>query len=576
MGMTAWGVYMRLRLRLCSMLVLGLALAVPLAAPSPARAQGDPEPGGGERVELRILAINDFHGNLLPPAGGIKLPDPDDPEQTVAVPAGGAEAMATLITQRRAGRPNAIFVAAGDLIGASPLLSGILHDEPTIDSLSKMGLEASAVGNHEFDDGLAELLRLQHGGCPPGQPDCADSERFAGAGFQYLAASTIDDATGQPVLPPYHVREFEGVPVAFIGLTLKGTPGIVVPSGVAGLTFKDEAETVNALVPELRAKGIEAIVVLIHEGGYPTGGINECPGISGAITEIVPKLDPAVDLVISGHTHKAYVCEIDGRLVTSADKFGTLVTEIDLTLDRNSRDVVTAKAENLVVRTEELARDPQQTALIEHYQKIVQPLAERVVGHVAAALTKEETPAGETTLGDVIADAQLAATRPERASGAEIAFTNPGGVRTELPFRNGGAVTYADLFAVQPFGNSLVTMELTGRQIERLLEQQWLDQPKPRILHVSAGFTYRWDGARPPGERVDPASMMLHGRPIEPDGAYRITVNSFLAEGGDGFSVLKEGKDRVTGPYDVDALADYFGEIELVKPGPLDRIGRVD
>lgn len=533
-------------------------------------------PAASSEVALRILAINDFHGNLLPPSGGIKIPDPANPGKTIAVPAGGSEAMATLVSQLRSGAPNTIFVAAGDLIGASPLLSGILHDEPTIESMSLMGLEASAVGNHEFDDGIAELLRLQHGGCPPGNENCGDAERFAGAGFLYLAASTIDETTGKPVLPAYYVKEFDGIPVAFIGLTLKGTPGIVMPSGVAGLTFQDEAETVNALVPELRAKGIEAIVVLIHEGGFPTGGMNECPGISGAITEIVPKLDKAVDLVVSGHTHKAYTCVIDGRVVTSADKFGTLVTEIDVTFDRASRDVVSAKAENIIVRTEELAKDPQQTALIERYQQIVRPLAERVVGRLVSALTKEETPAGETTLGDVIADAQLAATKAEIASGAEIAFTNPGGVRTDLPFKDGGVVTYADLFAVQPFGNSLVTMELTGSQIERMLEQQWIDQPKPRILHVSDGFTYSWDGSKPPGERVDPASLQLNGKPIDASGAYRVTVNSFLADGGDGFSVIKEGVDRVTGPYDVNALADYFGAQESVESPSRDRIGRLD
>jgi 5'-nucleotidase len=287
---------------------LAVALTLPVLLTAPALAQeqaSDHRPSEPGQVALRVLAINDFHGNLLPPEGGIKVPDPAEPGRIIAVPAGGSEAMATLIAERRATAPNTIFVAAGDLIGASPLPSGILHDEPTIESLALMGLEASAVGNHEFDDGLAELLRLQYGGCPPGSDGCAEAERFKGAGFQYLAASTIDDATGKPVLPPYHVKEFDGIPVAFIGLTLEATPGSVIPSGVAGLTFKDEAETVNALVPELRAKGIEAILVLIHEGGFPTGGMNECPGISGPITEIVPRLDRAVDLVISGHTHKA-------------------------------------------------------------------------------------------------------------------------------------------------------------------------------------------------------------------------------------------------------------------------------
>ena len=527
-------------------------------------------------VDVTVLAINDFHGNLLPPDGGIKLPDPNDPAQTVRVAAGGSEAMATLVHQLRAAGQNSIFVSAGDNIGASPLLSGILHDEPTIESLSLMGLEASAVGNHEFDDGIVELLRMQNGGCHPDEP-CDPAKTFRGAKFRYLAASTIDEATGKPILPPYYVKSFEGVPVAFIGLTLKETPGIVMPSGVAGLRFEDEAATVNALVPELQKQGIQAIVVLIHQGGFPTGGINECPKIAGPIGDIVKKFDKAVDVVISGHTHKAYNCEIDGRLVTSADKFGTLVTDIHLQLDRKSHDIVSARAENLVVRTDTYAKDPEQTALIAHYQEVVAPMADRVVGKLSESLTEDATPAGETTLGDVIADAQLAITAPADASGAEIAFTNPGGVRTDLLKKNAdGTVTYADLFAVQPFGNQLVTLDLTGAQIERMLEQQWLDQPKPRILHVSRGFAYRWDGTKPPGDRVDFTGLTLNSQPVDPAATYRVTVNNFLADGGDGFAVLRDGVNRVTGPADVDALAAYFGKADVVVPGPAGRIGRVD
>jgi 5'-nucleotidase len=438
-----------------------------------------------------------------------------------------------------------------------------------------MGLEASAVGNHEFDDGLAELLRMQHGGCHP-DDRCREGQTFKGARFQYLAASTVDEATGRTVLPPYYVKTFEGVPMAFIGLTLKGTPGIVMPTGVAGLSFRDEAETVNALVPELRSDGIEAIVVLIHEGGFPTGGYNECPAISGPIVDIVSKLDKAVDIVVSGHTHKAYNCMIDGRLVTSADKFGTLVTQIDVQVDHSTRDIVSARAENLIVRTETYAKDPEQTALIEKYQKIVEPRANRIVGRLSASLTKAESPAGEFTLGNVIADAQLSATEAAGTSGAEIAFTNPGGVRTDLLMEEDGNVTYADVFAVQPFGNSLVTMDLTGAQIARMLEQQWLDQPKPRILQVSRGFTYSWSAEKPPGERVVPGSISLNGKPIDPVATYRVTVNNYLADGGDGFSVLRDGVNRVTGAYDVDVLAGYLGSMPVVSPGPLGRIVRVD
>ena len=320
------------------MLVISLAPA--------ARATAEPA-----SVDVRILAINDFHGYLRPPAGGIKIDDPSDKTRKITVGAGGAEHMATLVKQLREGRKNNIFVAAGDLIGASPLLSAMFHDEPTIESLSMMGLEISSVGNHEFDEGKAELLRMQNGGCHP-VDKCQGPHPFTGAGFHYLAASTFEKGTGKTIFPPYEIREFEGIPVAFIGLTLKGTADIVSPTGVAGLEFRDEAETVNAQVAELKARRVEAIVVLIHEGGFPTGDYNECPGISGPIVDIVKKFDRAVDVVISGHTHQAYNCVIDGRLVTSGDKFGTLVTAIDLKLDPVTRDVISAKADNVIVRTD--------------------------------------------------------------------------------------------------------------------------------------------------------------------------------------------------------------------------------
>src|SRR5882672_8873289 len=325
--------------RIFSVLAVLLALSYP-ASPAIAEALAP--------VDLRILAINDFHGNLRPPQGGIRIADPDDKTRKIAVAAGGAEHMATLVKQLRQGARNTIFVAAGDLIGASPFLSAMFHDEPSIESLSIMGLEVASVGNHEFDEGKVELLRMQNGGCHP-TDNCRGPHPFLGARFHYLAASTIETASGKTIFPPYEVREFDGIRVAFIGLTLKGTPNLVSPVSVAGLEFRDEADTVNALVPELKAQGIAAIVVLIHEGGFPAGDSDECPGISGPIVDIVRKFDRAVDVVISGHTHQAYVCAIDGRLVTSGDKYGTIVTTIDLKLDPTTRDVVSAKADNVIV-----------------------------------------------------------------------------------------------------------------------------------------------------------------------------------------------------------------------------------
>jgi 5'-nucleotidase len=526
-------------------------------------------------VEVRILAINDFHGNLRPPAGGIRIADPADKAKKIAVPAGGAEYMATLVKELREGHTNNIFVAAGDLIGASPFLSAMFHDEPTIESLSMMGLAVASVGNHEFDEGKDELLRMQNGGCHP-IDKCQGPHPFAGAKFHYLAASTFEKDTGKTVLPAYEIREFQGIPVAFIGLTLKGTPNIVSPVGVAGLEFKDEADTVNALVPELKARGVEAIVVLIHEGGFPTGDYNECPGISGPIVDIVKKFDRAVDIVISGHTHQAYVCDIDGRLVTSGDKYGTIVTTIDVKLDPATRDVVSAKADNVIVRNSAYAKDPDQTALLAAYDKFAAPIAERRSGSITETLSRVPNEAGESPLGDIIADAQLAATRADKGGGAVIAVTNPGGIRTDIQKQGDGAVTFADVFGSQPFRNQLVTLTLTGAQIKDMLEQQWLDPKRPRILQVSKGFNYTWDNAKPNGERVMADSLSLNGARIEASQTYRVTVNNFLSVCGDGFTVLKDGKAGLTGGYDADALDAYFKMNSPLSPGKPDRITRMN
>lgn len=539
--------------------------------------QAPPTPSGP--VAVKVLAINDFHGNLKPSPGGIRLKgeDKQDPDKLVVVPAGGAESLHTAVAELRRANPNHIFVAAGDLIGGSPLLSALFHDEPTIESLDLMGLDVAAVGNHEFDGGIKELLRKQYGGCHP-KDGCRGPAPFKGAKFQYLAASTWDLKTGKTVLPPYYVKRFDGIPMAFIGLTLKGTPDIVTPAGVAGLRFDDEADTVNKLVPELKAQGIEAIALLIHEGGVPTGGPNECPGISGPIVDIVKRLDKAVDLVISGHTHRAYTCQIDGRLVTSGDKYGTLVTEIDVRLDPKTRDVISAAANNVVVRLDRYAKAPEQTALIAAYEKLAAPLANRVVGSIAATISREANEAGATAMGQLVADAQLAASSAPDQGGAVIALMNIGGVREALTRRPSGEVTFGDVFSVQPFSNNLVTVTLTGDQIRRVLEQQWREPGNARgaMLQVSKGFSYSWDAKAPLGARVVPGSIKLNGQPLDMAAGYRVTINSFVASGGDSFRVFTEGKNALTGVMDVDALEQYIKANPNLGPGTLDRVQRLN
>ena len=548
-----------MKLRLCQALAAFVLSVASASAQSP--------------VELRILAINDFHGYLRP-SPGIRINDGADKEKKVLVAAGGSEHMATLVRELREGHKNNVFVGAGDLIGASPFLSAMFHDEPTIELLSMMGLEIAAVGNHEFDEGKDELLRIQNGGCHP-VDKCQGPHPFPGAKFHYLAASTFRKDTGKTLFPPYEIKTFDGIPVAFIGLTLKGTPEIISPASAADLEFRDEADTVNALVPELKARGVEAIVVLIHEGGVPTGDYNECPGISGPIVDIVKKFDRAVDIVISGHTHHAYVCNIDGRLVTSGDKYGTLVTAIDVKLDPATRDVISAKADNVIVKTS-IASDPEQTALLEAYDRVAAPIANRRAGSVKDTLSRVPNLTGESVLGDVIADAQLAATASEKNGGAVIAMTNPGGIRTDITKKDDGAVSYADVFASQPFRNQLVTLTLSGAQLKTALEQQWLDEKRPRVLQVSKGFSYAWDGTKPFGEHVDAASMKLNGAPVDPAKTYRITINNYLALGGDGFAAFKGGTDLQFGIYDVDALFAYFQANSPLAPAPPLRITRTN
>ncbi|MBN1210292.1 MAG: bifunctional metallophosphatase/5'-nucleotidase [Myxococcaceae bacterium] len=547
--------------------LLGVLVAGSFLASNPGC--GDPEP-----VRVQVLAFNDFHGNMESPSGSsgrIAMPTADGGSTNVN--AGGASFLAHHINALREENPdNTVVVSAGDLIGASPLVSGIFHDEPTIEVMNMMGLDINAVGNHEFDEGATELLRMQNGGCHP-TDGCQASTGFTGAKFKFLAANVFTNVAAKTTLfPSFDIREFGGVKVAFIGMTLEGTPLIVDPIGVRDLTFQDEADTVNALIPELRAQKVETIVVVIHEGGKPTGAYNECPGISGAIVDIVERLDDAVDVVASGHTHQAYNCVIDGKIVTSAASFGRLITDIDLVLDPATGDVMEATARNVIV-----TRDTAHTevdAFVTGMVTRAAPLRDRIIGNTAGDLMAPVRPppagtTGESTLGNAISDAMLAATRDEARGAAVIALQNAGGVRADI---NAGDISYGEAYATQPFANNLVTLTLTGQQIDTLLEQQF--QPtSTSILQPSQGFSFSWSESAPRGEKVDPSTIMLNGVVIDPTAEYRVTVNNFMASGGDGYTVLTEGKDYLTGPIDVDAVEAY---LRANSPLTVPALGRIN
>jgi 5'-nucleotidase len=547
-------------LRRVTVAATGILLAAAATVATAPVATAGPRP-----VEVQLLALNDFHGNLEPPGGSGGTID--------GQPAGGVEYLATQLKalESEVRKRNTLTVAAGDLIGASPLLSAAFHDEPAIEALSAAGLDLASVGNHEFDEGSDELLRIQNGGCHP-VDGCSDPDApYAGAGFQYLSANAFVTETGAPLLPPTAIRRVQGVKVGFIGMTLEGTPRIVTQAGVAGLTFADEIETGNRYAAELQRRGVEAIVVLLHEGGQQErgAGINDCTGLTGPIVDIANGFSDAIDVVVSGHSHQAYNCEIDGKTVTSASSFGRLVTDIDLRIDRRSGDVIDATATNVVVGRD-VAADPEQTALISRYRTLLGPVAGRVVGTTTGAVTRTADATGESPLGNLVADAQLAATDDEQ--GAVAAFMNPGGVRADL---DAGPVTYEEAFTVQPFNNVLTTLDLTGAQLDCVLEQQYVVN---RTLLPSASVRYTVDAAAAAGTAADPCSgarvndLTIGGAPVDPAGTYRITVNNFLADGGDGFSVLREGTNRVVGQLDVDALVDYLTANDPIAPPATDRI----
>lgn len=509
-------------------------------------------------IEVRILAFNDLHGNIEGPTGSVIV----DGKKTKA---GGADFLSAKIAERKT--ENSIVVSAGDLIGASPLLSALFHDEPTIEAANKMGLELNAVGNHEFDEGVDELLRMQNGGCHP-EDGCQDGDDFGGANFKFLAANVFKKSTGETLFPSTMVKEFGTVKVGFVGLTLEGTPAIVSPIGIKSVTFGNEIETINKAVSKFQSEGIETIVVLIHEGGYPTidqGDRNECPNISGPILDIVKGSNSAVDVFVTGHTHKAYICDIEGRLVTSGKSYGRLLTEIDLKIDPKTQDVLKKSATNIVIDRSGYP-DKNVEALIKKYETIVAPIAGKSVGSIVVDLPREADVNGVSLLGKMIADVQLWATKE---SNAQIAFMNSGGIRAPLmmaPLKGEGegVVTYEEAHTSQPFGNGLVTMTLTGEQIKALLESQF-SEGRNTILQPSKGFYYTWSASAALGNKVDPKSMKLHGSVIDMATKYRITVNGFLSEGGDGFKLLKEGSDRVGGPIDLDALVNYFSKMSPVK-----------
>ncbi|MFJ8133648.1 bifunctional metallophosphatase/5'-nucleotidase [Streptomyces hydrogenans] len=563
----------------------GLATVGALVAAMPAGASQDAAEaaaggtngkGWGRMVDVQLLSFNDLHGNLEPPAGSsarLTRVKEDGTTETINN-VGGAEYLATHLEQARAGHRYSITAAAGDMIGASPLLSGIFHDEPTIEALNEMKLDVSSVGNHEFDEGARELSRIQNGGCHPVEGCFEEGKTFEGANFPYLAANVTDEKSGKPLLDPYFIWEKDGVRIGFIGVTLEGTANIVAAEGIKGLKFGDEVETINKYAKVLERKGVKSIVALLHEGGMPASGAYnyDCDtpgagaGISGPIVDIAKNVTPQVDALVTGHTHQAYACSIPDpsgkpRTVTSAASFGRLYTDTTLTYDRRTKDIVrtaVASANHVVTRD---AAHGKITDLIKRWNVLAAPIANRPVGHIGETIDNP-TDAGvyEKPLGNLIADAQLAGLSPADKGGAQLALMNPGGVRAPLTKRDDGVVTYRDAYTVQPFTNMMTVVDLTGAQLVTALQQQvsGANLASPKILQVSKNVTYTLDLTKAGAARIVVGSVRLNGEPIDPSKSYRVAMNEFLTGGGDGFPALASGTNKLVGASDLDVFIAYL------------------
>ncbi len=567
---------------------ISVALAVAAAAalavlPATNAAAGTPEltKYNKNRIPVQLLSFNDFHGHLEADSGG----DGSVLFEGKSIAANGASYLATHLKQLRYGHPTSFTVAAGDLIGGSTFTSGVFHDEPAVEVLDAMGMDISSVGNHEFDEGVTELRRMMNGGCHPVdgcfQQDAAGKDIvFPGADYKYLGANVVKTKTQKPALARYAIKKVGPTKIGFIGMTLEGTDGLVSPAGIAGYDFTDEVKAGNMAAKVLDKKGVKAIVVMIHEGGLQTGSYSACTGMSGPILDIASRLTSKVDTIISGHTHAAYVCNIKDpkgkpRMVTSAMSFGRLITETNLKINTKTNDVVRSSVHSLNhLVTRDVPQDRGVRAIVEKWVAKAAGPGNRVVGTISSDIKRSSSRGAESSLPNNIADAQ------KESTGAQVAFMNPGGVRADFLF-NGissgeapGQVTYREAYNVQPFSNIMQTFNMTGAQIEQLLEQQWMrGRAGGEVLRlgISDGFTYAWSASAPFGSKIDPASIKLNGVTLDPAASYKVAANNFIADGGDGFTAFVNGAPRTGGKVDLDALIDYFAAHPGVGPAPATR-----
>ncbi|WP_459499598.1 bifunctional metallophosphatase/5'-nucleotidase [Bacillus sp. C1] len=484
-------------------------------------------------IDVQMLGINDFHGQL------------DTVKKINNKEAGGAEYLAAYLRDREKQNPNTLMVHAGDIVGASPPVSALLQDEPTIEFLNDLGFDAGTIGNHEFDEGINEMNRLIYGG------DHEKTGNFKGANFPYVAANFYNKSTGRLFLPPFTVKMVQGVPVGFIGVVTTDTPNVVMPTMLQNVQITDEVEAINKATQQLKRLGVKSIVVLAHVGGTTddTGVTN------GDLVRLANETDSEVDVIFGGHSHTFVNGTVNDKLIVQANSYGMAFADVDMKIDRKTKDIVSKKAEVVTTYHEGIQPDQQVKKKMEQYQEKIAPLVNQVVGKSTAPIDRKQNAAGESTLGNLVADAQRA------TMNTQIALMNPGGIRNDL---DAGDITWGELYGIQPFGNQLIKVNLTGQDIRDILNQQW-QKDKTRMLQIS-GIQYTWDANKLDGEKVTNIHL-TNGEELVASKTYSVVANAFLASGGDGFTSFTNGQNAETGPNDFEALVDYVKQVkEPIQP----------
>ena len=530
-------------------------------------------------VEVNLVALNDFHGYILP--SSYRYTDLLNPGQSLAQDMGGVATLGGMLKELRTEDPELLFVGVGDLVGASPPISNMWADEPSILALNLLGMNLSVVGNHEFDEGKDELLRHMKGGCTSSRPDkaCQFEAVFNGAQFPYIAANVVDEVTGKLILSPYVIEEVKGVKIAFVGAEVEELASLIAPSSMVGISVADEAEAINRYVPELQARGVQAIVAVVHQGGKSGGTFSGCDNLTGDIVDIAGRLDSAVDVVLSAHTHEAYICQLGKLTITQGASYGHMLTHLRLSINPESGNITQVQAENLLADPARYAPDPVLQQFADKLEARGRAVLQQPIARIGArSITRERILAGESAMGDLVADAQLAATHQ---LGAQLALMNSGGIRSDLQAPDSGEpLTFSQVSAVHPFKGTLQLLTLSGAELKALLEQQWRDNTGDgfRPLQISSSMSYQWDATRSLGDKVLIDSILVEGKPLKPTADYRIALNAFLADGGDNFSLFKQGRKRQDSEVrDLDALIDYLvAQDKLGKPaGQSEPAGRI-